>query len=362
METSNPPRPSRLRLARQRRGLTKVALAEKAGITTRALYEFESGRARPSAETLARLAKELRFPEAFFARHDLEGPTQHVASFRSMRSMTAGRRDAALAAGALAFEIAEWIGTRFAIPEPDVPDLRGYEPEAAAIAVRQGWGIGERAIGNVVHLLEAHGIRVYSLDEHRSVDAFSLWHEDRPFVCLNTVKTAEHARMDAAHELGHLVLHRFGSEWGGNVEKEAQAFASAFLMPRASVLAAPRLVAPTLAHLSQLKPRWGVSAAALAHRLHSLGVITDWSYHRLCVALAQFGRTREPEPRLPREASQVFEKVFTSTSKAAMASNLGLFLRDVEALTFGPRSQPPPATAMAPARTTPKGSLRLVTK
>lgn len=338
-----------------------MALAEKAGITTRALYEFESGRAKPSDETLARLAKELRFPEAFFARPDIEGPTQHVASFRSMRSMTAGRRDAALAAGAFAFEIAEWIGARFAIPEPDVPDLRGYEPEAAAIAVRQVWGIGERAIGNVVHLLEAHGVRVYSLDEHRSVDAFSLWQGDRPFVCLNTVKTAEHARMDAAHELGHLVLHRFGSEWGGNVEKDAQAFAAAFLMPRASVLAAPRLVAPTLDHLVQLKPRWGVSAAALAHRLHALRVISDWSYHRLCVALAKFGRTREPEPRLPREASQVFEKVFTAISKSAMATDLGLYLRDVEALTFGPRSQPTATTAPMPTRTARKTSLRLVT-
>jgi Zn-dependent peptidase ImmA (M78 family) len=309
--------------------------------------------------------KELRVSEAFFFRPAIEAPTPLSATFRSLKAMTAGRRDAALAAGAFAFEIAGWLDARFHVPPPDVPDLRDYEPDAAAMALRRSWGVGERPIGNMVHLLEAHGVRVFSLDEHRSVDAFSLWHRDVPFVFLNTVKTAEHARLDAAHELGHLVLHRAGSAWGGDVEKEAQAFGAAFLMPRASVLATvPRLVAATLDHLVQLKSRWGVSAAALAHRLHRLEVITAWNYHRLCVALAKYGRTREPEPQLPRETSQVFSKVFLSTpalaSKSAVAADLGLHVRDVEALTFGTRSQPnlttPPRTAARVGRP----SLRLV--
>ncbi|MEO7135378.1 MAG: ImmA/IrrE family metallo-endopeptidase [Vicinamibacterales bacterium] len=258
--------------------------------------------------------------------------------------MSAGKRDAALAAGALAFEISQWIDHRFELPQANVPDLRGYEPEAAAVARREHWAMGERSIGNMIHLLESQGVRVFSLSEDRRVDAFSLWHRGVPFVCLNTVKTAEHSRMDAAHELGHLVLHRHGVPWGRNVEKDAQEFAAAFLMPRASVFAAPKLAAPTLNHLVQLKGRWLVSAAGLAHRLHALGLLSDWNYRGLCVELAKFGRSQEPSG-IPRETSQVMDKVFgtvgqTGTTKADLSKALCLYPADVEALIFGLRAEP----------------------
>jgi len=104
--------------------------------------------------------------------------------------------------------------------------------------LRQYWLLGERPIKNVAHLLEAKGVRVYSLMERNvEVDAFSLWRNDTPFIFINTRKSAEHSRFDAAHDLGHLVLHRHGGPRGQNAEREAQAFAAAFLMPKSSVLA-----------------------------------------------------------------------------------------------------------------------------
>ena len=39
------------------------------------------------------------------------------------------------------------------------------------------------------------------------MDAFSLIRDDRPFAFLNTDRSAERQRFDAAHELGHLLLH-----------------------------------------------------------------------------------------------------------------------------------------------------------
>jgi IrrE N-terminal-like domain len=61
-----------------------------------------------------------------------------------------------------------------------------------------------------------------------------------PFVFLNTLKSGEHSRFDAA-ELGHLVLHRHAAPNGQEAEQDANAFASALLMPSASVRAhAPR--------------------------------------------------------------------------------------------------------------------------
>lgn len=119
------------------------------------------------------------------------------------------------------------------------------------------------------------------------------------FVFLNTKKSAEHGRFDAAHELGHLVLHRHGSPQGREAEQEANAFASAFLMPRASLLAqAPHI--PTLEHLIKLKKIWSVSVAALTYRLHTVGAISDWHYQTLFVELV----TRLPKERARRGAAR----------------------------------------------------------
>lgn len=51
------------------------------------------------------------------------------------------------------------------------------------------------------------------------IDAFSLWRDDRPYIFLNTSKSAERSRFDAAHELGHLVLHRQGTPRADKLRK-----------------------------------------------------------------------------------------------------------------------------------------------
>ena len=231
--------PTRLTLARRRRMLMKNRLAEMVGLTPRSITAYESGEAEPTSASIDALAAALRFPAEFFFRPEVEEIPVDGASFRSMASMTAGQRDAALSAGLLAFELSEWVDERFRLPASDVPRFESYQPEAAADALRARWGLGEKPIRNMVHLLEAKGVRVFSLAEQcLSVDAFSLWRAGHGFVFLNTMKSAEHGRFDAAHELGHLVLHGHGGPQGREAELEANAFASAFLMPRAAASSA----------------------------------------------------------------------------------------------------------------------------
>jgi Zn-dependent peptidase ImmA (M78 family) len=192
----------------------------------------------------------------------------------------------------------------------------------------------------MVHLLESKGVRAFSLAiDAREVDAFSLWHGKNPFVFLNTQKSSEHSRFDAAHELGHLVLHRHGEPHGQDVEKQAHEFASAFLMPRASILAhAPKFT--TISHLVKLKKYWTVSVAALAHRLHTVGLLTDWHYRTLCIQIAKHGyRIREPE-EAARESSQILAKVFAALraegiGKPQIAEALNVYAEDIDELVFG---------------------------
>ena len=333
--------PSRLTLARKRRGLTMIKLAAAVDVEPRSISAYEKGEFGPEADRLTKLARVLRFPEAFFFGDDLDEPTPDIASFRALSKMTARQRDTALGAGAIALMLNSWIEARFELPIPELPDLsREGGPEAAAGTLRDAWGMGELPIKNVVHLLESKGVRVFSLSlDAAEVDAFSMWRQSTPFVFLNTKKSAEHSRFDAAHELGHLVLHRHGSPQGREAEMEANAFASAFLMPRATVLAnAPRLA--TIDHLVKLKKYWTVSVAALAYRLHTVGVLSDWHYQSIYIELSKRGyRSREPD-EAPRETSQLLPKVFgalrdESVSKGDIASELHVSAEELEQLVFG---------------------------
>ena len=166
----------------------------------------------------------------------MEVLTPEGVSFRSMSKMTAKQRDAAIAAGSIAYLLTDWVDREFDLPETDIPDFGGAEPEVAAQSLRQYWGLGELPIKNIIHQLESKGVRVFSLAENcMEVDAYSVWRGRRPFIFLNTGKSGEHRRFDAAHELAHLVLHRHAAPNGHEAEKDAQAFAGAFLMPTASM-------------------------------------------------------------------------------------------------------------------------------
>lgn len=333
--------PSRLRLARKRRGMTMTKLASKIGVELRSISGYENSEFGPDEQNVQRLASTLVFPREFFYGPDLDEPSPDAASFRALKRMTAGQRDSALGSGALALLLNSWIEQRFTLPSTALPDLgRERDPEAAAEQLRRIWGLGELPIKNVVHLLESKGVRVFSLAiDAAEVDAFSMWRQDTPFVFLNTAKSAEHGRFDGSHELGHLVLHRHGAPQGQNAEREANAFASAFLMPRSTVLAlAPRFV--TVDRLVELKKYWNVSVAALAYRMHVLGIMSDWQYRTVAIELSQRGyRTNEPMPS-PRETSQVLAKVTAALredgiSKDDIATALNIPVQEIEQLVFG---------------------------
>lgn len=335
--------PSRIEFARTRRRWTKARLAEELGVRSRAIQGYEAGEYEPEPERLARIAELLQFPISFFSGPDLPKISEHTASFRSMSKMSGALRDSALNAGSLAFVLNHWIEARFSLPQTQLPDLSDLGPEDAAASLRRMWGLGQAPISNMLHLLESKGVRVYSITiEAREVDAFSVWHENTPFVFLNTFKTAEHSRFDAGHELGHLVRDRHsmlhGKAHSPEMEREANAFASAFLMPRDDVIARRPLLV-TVPQLIELKSYWGVSLAALAYRMNVLGLLTEWTYRTLCIDIAKKGyRTTEPKP-MRHETSQILAKVFDALRKEGIrssdiATELSLTQADLNALTF----------------------------
>jgi Zn-dependent peptidase ImmA (M78 family) len=332
--------PSRLALARRRRGLSLVQLSDATGVSVRSLSAYEHGRQQPTLQTLDELARAVGVPMTFLLADDVEDIPLEAISFRAVTKMPASQREMARGAGRVALMLSDWIDQRFRLPAPDVPSLQ-TDPETAAEVVRARWGLGVAPAGNLLRLLEVHGIRVFSLAaECAAVDAFSFrWH-GTPHVFLNTVKSGERGRFDAAHELGHLVLHgEHRAPQGPAAEQEANRFAAAFLMPRSSVLASG-LAGATIDRILSAKRIWQVSALALAHRLHELSLLTEWGYRTACVDLSRLGyRSAEPGG-IPRETSQLLDKVFRSlrsdgVTPADIARDLRITVAELNKHVFG---------------------------
>jgi len=333
--------PRRLSLARKRRRLTAKVLAEKAGLAVDTISRLENGSNQPDDSTVTKLASVLNFPVTFFFDQDPQEIDTGAVSFRSFSKMSARERDAAISAGSLGLQLSGWIEERFSLPTPKLIDL-SYEtdPEMAAHSVRQAWSIGERPIGNLMGLLETKGLRIFSLSENTaSVNAFSFWRDDKPFIFLNNFKTAESSIFDAAHELGHLVMHKHGDPKGNrSAEREANAFASAFLMPAKDVRATvSRRI--TIEMVLQAKKRWRVSAMAMAYRLRSLNLLSDWQYKSICIELGKRGYRAAEPGGIEREISAVWRKVLTQlwserTTKNDIANYLHLPLDELEGLIW----------------------------
>ena len=321
--------------------MSKRDLVERSGISTRALANYCSGSRVPSEETIAKFSEILQFPPGFFYANTLDDPPLEGASFRALSTVTAKLRDQALAAGTLALLLSDWIEERFVLPDTDIPRYQIADPELTAMELRSRWNLGERPIRNVIHLLELHGVRIFSLAEDAAaIDAYSFWRGNTPYILLNTTKSSERSRMDAAHELGHLILHSdSGSLRNRQAEFEAQQFGSAFLMPAGSILAhAPRR--GSLDQLKEAKHYWIVSLASLTYRMHKLGLLSDHQYRMLFIEIGRKNfRTEEPDGA-ERETSQILEKVLQALREEGitvvkLARMLSVYPVELSKLLFG---------------------------
>jgi Zn-dependent peptidase ImmA (M78 family)/DNA-binding XRE family transcriptional regulator len=336
---------SRISLARRRRAMTKKGLADAIGVTPNTIIRYEDGEIQPSEENLVKIARCLNFPKAFFDGGEVDEPRRDNASFRGMASKSARIMDAALASGALACMLDDWIGKSYNRPAPDIPDLRRVDPYTAAMIVRQQWNLGEKPIANMVHLLEGKGIRVFSLAENtKDVDAFSLWRDDVPHIFLNRFKSAERSRFDAAHELCHLCCHKHGGanaeHVGDNIEKDANAFAGAFLMPEIDVRAICKRPLYSVNDLAGYKKRWRVSVAALNYRLHELNIISESKSVSNYVEMSRRGWLKEEPYGIAREQSALLQDIINDLlslgiTKTKIAAELHIPPTEIEALLFG---------------------------
>ncbi|MEO8689320.1 MAG: XRE family transcriptional regulator [Solirubrobacteraceae bacterium] len=325
--------PARLRLARMLRGLRQNALAVQIGVTPAAISQYEAGSSIPSAETIERLAVRLGCSPEFFAR-----PWRQLVVgepfFRSRRSTPQHERDRAEAYAVALAEIATIIEGHIELPASRfdahlalADDAPMEHVERAASELRAAWRVPPGPIPNVVRMLEARGAIVAAVGAFDSrLDAFSVRTRSRPVVVLcSDGGNAARRRFDAAHELGHLVMHERSLVANAQQERQAHRFAANLLMPAGEINPWLPRRSNELELLEDGSRTWGVSMQALLFRARTIGTLSEDAYRRAMQRMSAAGwRTREPvdigpaeAPELLRRAAEMLPRAGTSLEKIA---------------------------------------------
>jgi Zn-dependent peptidase ImmA (M78 family)/transcriptional regulator with XRE-family HTH domain len=335
--------PQRLRLARQLRRETRAGLARQIEVSPAAVSQWEAGEARPKAQTLLRLSDALGFPVGFFATSGREIPNLDIecSFFRSLRKSRQADRDAAMAHAALIAELVDVVERHARLPVLDIPslpidiDADLDDVDATAARVRDAWELDDEPIADVVRELERHGAVAARLAlAEEGVDAFSWPAPHRPIVILGSDKRKrDRSRFDAAHELGHLVMHRdYPEPANRDLEKQAHRFAGAFLLPADQLAAEWPQGRLRWTELIQLKHRWQMSLGALLYRARDLELISATTYESAVKYMSRAGwRKTEPgdlgppeRPRLLRRAVEALDAEGISLEDLADEARLPL--------------------------------------
>jgi Zn-dependent peptidase ImmA (M78 family)/transcriptional regulator with XRE-family HTH domain len=331
----------RLRLARLARALSETDLASKLGVSRQSISQYELGHQTPSPGILGALSGILALPDEYFmAQWNGSEPTQAVW-FRSLQSTTRRARDAAMARFCWLLEIVGELERHVPFPAVDLPTVDVGDPltlsdddvERLASEYRHSLGVGEEPMPNLVAEVERRGVIVTHFDLLApQLDAFSCWVGDgRACVVLDEGRPAVRQRLDLAHELGHLVLHRRVQEPTRDhprYEKQAFRFAAGLLFPRRAFV---REVLPEASLSSLLIPkrRWKVSIKMLIRRAHDLHVISADRMKQLFkqYSSAGYGRSGEPlDGTMPAEEPTLLRRAFDA---ALSSPEAGIGLRSI---------------------------------
>lgn len=313
----------RLRSARMYRGLTLTELAKRTEISKQSLSLYENDNNTPDYMKVRRLASELNFPYDYFFQKDSYAAKTETTYFRSLASATKKDRTAQSIKLEYVAKMYEILMEFISFPEMNLPsvDFVGcddvfecenedaiQEIEDIAAQVRKYWDIGTGPIKDLQYLLEKNGIIVTGFDTNEDkIDAFSqrtiVAGNDIYFIAVALGNRPEgRIRFDMAHELGHILLHPWSEDLEAITkdefkarERQANMFASAFLLPRDSFGKDIASYPTDLKYYQFLKNKWKVSIQAMIYRAHQLGIMSDNQYQYLMRQVSKNGwRIKEP--------------------------------------------------------------------
>lgn len=293
---------TQLEIARKSRLLTQTQLANKLEIDSRKYSKIELGEHRIEQSLLDKIVDILDYPLDFFLE---EG--NNIALPISLHESGNFRKRQDISKKVL-FSVESTIGIYLGCLKKlksklDLQFNKSIYPvnaeefnndiENIAEQLRLQWSIPSGPIKNLTTVIENAGCVIIKYDfGTEKIDGFSIWIQDIfPVIFIRHGLSGDRERFTLAHELGHLFLHT--KRLSPNKEKEANDFASAFLMPYSDIK--KDLNNLNIYKLQNLKEKWKVSMAAIAYRAKELDFISDSQYRYIFMELSRCGyRKKEP--------------------------------------------------------------------
>lgn len=333
----------RIRLARELTGATQTDWARLAGTSQASWARVERGTIGATDVIVEVAARESSLPLTFFSEPSRIAQIGETGSslYREHSRLTLRERKRAVAWSRLGWNTLERAARdgdvglpRLRLPSAEA--VYGKEVEDAAAITRNALDLtADEPVGHLTRRLEKAGVRVLPVavqyeqpKVNRGIDGLSDWYGPHAIIGMSVHTSGDRQRMTLAHEVGHLVLHPQSGD-GKRLEREANEFAGALLMPRRAFEDLfPTGQPVTVSELAELKRHWKCSMAAIIIRAWSLRLIDRDEKVRLFRMLSTRGwRTKEPV-EVPRERTalitSVAKRAYGSTDARQLANRLSL--------------------------------------
>ena len=290
----------KLRIARHLAGYSTTDLAKLLGVSKQSLSQYESG-TEIKPDIYFKLINILNCDKSFLENPIINEFEIKNTFFRATASANASERNYQQTKTTLVCQIYYYLSNYFDFPQLNLPLF----PEEAtieekAMILRNHWGLGSNPIRNMIKHLENNGIIVSTFNSSNSEESekidgytqqFKLKKEqnDSYQYCIiveNDKRSLFRKTFSLAHELGHVVLHGNDDYMEKTkteqtqVEKQANEFAAAFLLPRDEFVKDVKGIR-TLDDFIKLKSKWFVSIGAMMLRARDLHCITSEDYLKL---------------------------------------------------------------------------------
>lgn len=290
----------KLQSVRELNGLSRKELADKLNLSEQAIWQYENQYTVPKFEVANELKKVFNVKAQFFYTEPFVTNSSKVESIAYRAEDREARKKTKMETTFIDFTsyFLDKFESKLNLPTSPLPLLRDESIQLynrsmetsdrllqlEHIAKNARTKLDIQSNSELLYKLELSGIYILEKNMGASIDAYSTWtDQEKPFIILgNKKKSAVRRNFDLAHELGHLLLHykidmdSLTKDEHKIIEKEANDFASFFLLPKDQFLKdfSTILKKSNPESYLDLKMKYMVSIGALEYRAYKMGLLS----------------------------------------------------------------------------------------
>lgn len=290
----------KLQSVRELNGLSRKELADKLNLSEQAIWQYENQYTEPKFEVANELKKIFNVKIQFFYTEPFIKNVSNIENIAYRAEYREARKKSKMETTFIDFTsyFLNTFESKLNLPASHIQSLRdeamqlynSYEQLNDKLQILELIADKARTLLDVkdnselLYKLELSGIYILEKNMGASIDAYSTWSsQEEPFIILgNKKKSAVRRNFDLAHELGHLLLHykidmdSLTKDEHKMIEKEANNFASFFLLPREQFIedfSQLQKKSNPESYLD-LKLKYMVSIGALEYRAYKMNLLT----------------------------------------------------------------------------------------